>query len=95
MRGVPSAIREARLKGWGVGEMYAEAGHVERQKVVEHGREVLPGGVHKFGKINDESREAKRKAMDGESKAEGHERDLESVVQRPDQEVAREDLANK
>ncbi|KAI9655048.1 MAG: hypothetical protein M1831_005008 [Alyxoria varia] len=85
MRGVSSAVEEAKRRGWGVGQMYEEANkeghHVEREKTVEHGREVLPGGKHKFGKINEEAQRGKAKTMNRIEKGIRNEEEREKVEQ--------------
>ena len=73
-------------------EVEKEDGHVRREKTVEHGREVLPGGLHKFGKINKESQLGASRARGRAEKGKQHEKEREKVERKKDEDVQKESL---
>ena len=97
LRGVSSAVEEAKRRGWGVGQVYAEAnreGHnVERERTAEHGRVVVPGGEHLFGGIHEEAREGSKRALRRMERGKEHEREREEVAEKTTEEVARQKLS--
>lgn len=109
-RGVQSAIEEARRKGWTAGtddgiagvfkEAEKEGANVERETVMQHGRTVLPGGLHRFGGkgeggIEKEAWTGKQKAMKWEQKGVEHEAEREEVENKSTEEVARAKLEGR
>jgi len=59
---------------------------------MEHGRQVMEGGMHRFGKIQDEAQKGKQRAMGRVNQAMQNAKDLEAVKARSQKEVAREAL---
>lgn len=97
MRGAPWAVEEAKKLGMGIGQVYEEANreghHVERERTVEHGREVQLGtGLHDYGDINTESREGANRVLRRMEKGKQEEKERKKVEGRSTEEVARETL---
>lgn len=110
VRGIKSAIEEAKRRGWTAGtddgiagvfkEAKKEGANVERETVMQHGRTVLPGGLHRFGGkgeggIEKEAWAGKQRAMHREQKAEEHEKEREKVESKSTQDVARAKLEGR
>lgn len=109
-RGISSAIEEAKRKGYTAGteggiagvleESMKEGHHVEREQVMEHGRTVLPGGLHRFGGkgeggIEKESWLGKQRAMKREQQGVEHDMEREEVEKKSTEEVARARLEER
>lgn len=72
---------EKVVKGKEAGEKGRGNKTNEVSKQEEHGRQVLPGGLHKFGKINEEMLRGKKRVDEREAKVE------ESVVRQQEVEA--------
>lgn len=99
LRGVPSALEEGRRRGWSVPAMYDEAnreGHnVERATTVSDGREALPGGRHKFGKIGDEAKFGANRALSRMEKGKQNEKEKDEAAEKSTEGVTRKTLEER
>lgn len=84
--------REAAYAGKRAKKLARQASRTGSEPTIEHGREVMEGGFHQFGKIQDESREGKNRALRRLESARQHEQENEIAEQRSQDEVAKERL---
>lgn len=87
-RGVPAAIEAAKYKGWWDAAAEGEAPAPASNRTDLAGRESLPGGGHKFGKINEEARRAGQRVRKLREKGVQAEAEVEEQAARRTEDVA-------
>lgn len=59
------------------------------------GRQVMPGGEHKFGSINEEAITGKRRTQQAKGKVSANQEDLAKVQKKPQKDIQKPALGNK